>query len=485
MKLKSFIRVGPDLVPAEIELNLMPGLPQILFLGLPDAAMRESAFRIRSALREQGFQLPQAHQVLVHLRPSHLRKTSQGLDLAVAAALLWVTGQLEKPKWLEQNPYFYGELSLKGEVLPPEDLADIDVDPTEMVITGPSGEVPTEHTLVVHKLKDLVAPELARSNAEPVEAHRPALEIESFPEGAARLLEVIAAGEHSALIAGAPGSGKSTLVEAVSPLLEAPVSRAFRTMRRLARTFGREVTWRPVVQPHHSITSLAMIGGGNIPWPGEITRAHGGVLIMDELLEFNPEIQDALREPLDSGQISIARSGNIRCFPASLLLLATTNLCPCGEFTPRRENTACRCTRAVRARSLQRLTGPFVDRFSIFSLTDEWSNLNGGHAVTSTVATQVIADRVGEAIHFRREIRGQLEPNGKINDAVIEDQLSDFQATHLIPDGLRSARRKSAILQVARTLADLRLSEAICNLDLEEAVALCWRTHHRIHSWRE
>jgi magnesium chelatase family protein len=479
MKVHSFIRQGPDLLPVEVELSLMPGLPQISFLGLPDAAMRESALRIRSALREQGFQLPQAHQVLVHLKPTHLRKSSRGLDLAVASALIWETGQLEKPSWLERKPYFYGELSLKGEVVPPDDLGDIETAEGDLLITGDGADLPLGPALVMSSLRDLASPDLLQREGVAIQGERPRLSTESFPREAARLLEVIAAGEHATLIAGAPGSGKSTLVEAVAALLDEPDPRTFRTSRRLARLFGREVSWRPVVQPHHTITPLAMIGGGLNPWPGEITRAHGGVLIMDELLEFHAEIQESLREPLESGSISIARGGHVRTFPASLLLLATTNLCPCGEFTPRRENTFCRCPRAVRARALQRLTGPFVDRFAIFALTDRWADER------ERIPTSEIRTRVEEAIWFRKERRGQLVPNGKLSESMLESQLGSTEKRSMFPEGLRSGRRRLAIMRVARTLADLRGSELISSRDLEEAAELSWRTHERLQAWRE
>ena len=155
-----------------------------------------------------------------------------------------------------------------------------------------------------------------------------------FPQPAAEMAQVIAAGELSALFAGPPGSGKSTLVEAIPAWLEEPSLSEFETTQRLWRRMGHRLNWRPVVQPHHSTTALAMTGGGATLWTGEIARAHGGVLILDEMLEFNPQVQEALREPVETGVLTIARSGRVRKHPAQILLLGTTNLCKCGLFVP-------------------------------------------------------------------------------------------------------------------------------------------------------
>lgn len=484
MKVRSFIRQGSELVPVEVEINLLPGLPQISFLGLPDAALKESSLRIRSALREQGFHLPQAQQIVVHLKPTHLRKSSRGLDLAVAAAILWETEQLEIPEWLRENPYFYGELSLKGEVVVPDDLPDVELKEDNVIVTGAlETDFPMRfRRLVLRELKELFAPEIREARTEPPKFHRPVLEVDDFPELAARLITVVAAGEHATLIAGAPGSGKSTVADAISSFLDEPDIVTFQTSQRVARAFGRQLTWRPLVRPHHSITPTAMIGGGINPWPGEISRAHGGVLVMDELLEFHPDIQEALREPIETGIISIARGGHVRNFPARFLLLATTNLCPCGEFTPTKNQGRCRCSRTVRARALQRLTGPFVDRFAIFTLTDDWSTKD---KPGTRVHRDQIRDEVNRAIFFRQTKRAQNEPNSRLTEAALEKWLGDFQMRFGLPEVLRSRRRRVAILRVARTLADLRESEKISNHDLDEAAALCVRTHSLLQSWRD
>jgi magnesium chelatase family protein len=473
MKVKSYIRIGHELAPVEVELSLSPGLPQILFLGLPDTALKESTLRIRSAIREQGFQLPQAQQVLVHLRPTHLKKSSRGLDLAVAAALLWETGQVECPDLEGLAPTLYGELTLKGEVLRPDDTDEIEDGP---VWTGPGPAMSVQVRELTH-LKDLVSPSWIEAKDSATRVTRPACSVGTFPKPAAEVARVVAAGEHPALFAGPPGGGKSTLVDAIPSWLEEPREDELRLARKIARRVGREITWRPVAKPHHSITPLAMIGGGSSVWAGEISRAHGGVLIMDELLEFHPAIQEALREPMETGSISIVRGGAARTYPARCLLLGTANLCRCGKFVPGKDLNACRCPNAVRKRVVARLSGPFVDRFTMLVFTDEWRK--SGFAVP----VEEIFQGVQSAIEFRKKARGQLLPNAQIPSSEFEQSLTDFQRQHLLDDAtLPSRRRRDAVIRVSRTLADLEGSVSIENRHLDQANRLCVYPHRLLEA---
>ena len=477
MQVRSFIRRGHELATVEVELSLSPGLPQILFLGLPDTALKESALRIRSALREQGFRMPQAHQVLVHLKPTHLRKSSRGLDLAVAAALLWETGQIPKPEGTVQ-PTLYGELTLKGQVVRPDDLEEVEWKDDAPFYTGLGSRPLPFSSFALKDLQMLSEPKFVKGLKEEIEWQRPSPRAPTFTTRAAELAEVIAAGEHATLVAGNPGSGKSTLMDSVASWIEAPRPGDIRQIKQNDRILGQETRWRPIARPHHSITSLAMIGGGSNLWSGEITRAHGGVLILDEMLEFSVAIQDALREPVENGTISIARGGQSKTFPARILLLATTNLCPCGNLSPKERVSRCRCPKMVRRRSLSRLTGPFVDRFAIFSLTEDWNEKE-----TKTVSSDEIQKRVERAIQFRQKARAQMLPNSWTIAEVIEKALDDFQRHQILDaQNFSSRRRRDSTLRVARTLADLRVSEKISNDDLERAVDLCVRTHRQLEA---
>lgn len=478
MRVQSYMRQGDGLAPVDIELTLQPGLPQIHFLGLPDAALRESALRIRSAIRSQGFRLPQTQQILVHLRPAHLRKTSRGLDLAVAAALLWETEQIPPPH--DSTPIVYGALTLAGEVEISDDAGEIET--ASLIITGAGAADLPYATWRLAQLRDLAGqPELIPPSLV-LDWRRPEPSAKSFPRLAAELAEVVATGEHSLLLAGPPGSGKSTLVETIPAWLEEPRRASPRQLRRWERP--GEGAWRPVVRPHHSITPLAMIGGGERLFSGEITRAHGGVLILDELLEFQGEIQEGLREPMETGQITIARGGRVKTYPSRSLVLATTNLCECGYFVPdSRQSDRCRCTRSQRRRSMARLTGPFADRFAILAYSDSWAAERGKGEVLSAR----VAARVAEAIEFRRRERSQELPNALAPFAELERGLSAFQREHLLGDVVScgSRRRFESVVRIARTLADLRASSAISYQDLDRAVALGASGHRRLEDWRE
>ena len=480
MQVRSFIRRGHELANVEVELSLSPGLPQILFLGLPDTGLKESALRIRSALREQGFRMPQAHQILVHLKPTHLRKSSRGLDLAVAAALLWETGQIPKPEGTVL-PTLYGELTLKGQVVRPDDLEEVEWKDDAPFYTGAGPKPLPFSSFVLKDLQMLVEPDFVKGRSEEINWLRPSARAPTFTSRAAELAQVISAGEHATLVAGNPGSGKSTLMDSIASWIEAPRASDIKQIKRSDRLQGQETLWRPVGRPHHSITSLAMIGGGSNLWSGEITRAHGGVLILDEMLEFNSSIQDALREPVENGTISIARSGQQKTFPARILLLATTNLCPCGNLSPKEQVSRCRCPKRVRRQSLSRLTGPFVDRFAIFSLTEDWNEKG-----TKTVSSIEIQRRVAGAIEFRKKVRSQEFPNACAIPNDIEKDLTEFQRAQILDaQNFASRRRRDSTLRVARTLADLRTSERVSNDDLERSVDLCVRTHRQLEAWQD
>lgn len=472
MKVESLVRVGHALIKAEVELSLVPGLPNISIIGLPDQAIKESVLRIRSAIRAQGFELPHAQQILVHIKPTFQRKTSRGLDLAIAAALLWEMGQLSLP---DETPVLYGELTLKGEVVQPDDLGEAPAIARPII----TGKAPTKLQFVTRQiasLAELIENIELTKPADGIDFTRPTPTVKTLPRRAADFAKVSAAGEHSLLLVGPAGSGKSTLAENLPAWIEEPTFDTIKDVRPYWSKKEEALTWRPVLRPHHSITPLAMIGGGSSLWPGEITRAHGGVLFMDELLEFHPDIQEALREPVESGCISLVRAGTSRTYPARVLLVATSNLCACGNFVPRRElSVKCRCVKAVRQKILTRLTGPFVDRFAVIALTDEWN-------VDDSVPIEEIAQDIARAIAYRKA-RGQIVPNSMLTPEVIEDSLGDFEHTIIDRISARSRRRRAALLRVARTLADLRESAAISHEDLEQARILTVQTHRTLEEW--
>jgi magnesium chelatase family protein len=481
MKINSLIQDKNELLPVEVELTLLPGLPGIQFLGLPDQHLKESAFRIKSAIKQSGFQFPTSQQILVNLRPNHKRKTSKGLELAIAAAYLWETEQVPKP--VASSDFFvYGELTLGGEVIEPEDLRENLLREHAVVLTGAvGGEKPAPFRR--HQVKTLA--DLSTPVAKPAELQfeppvRPnEIEKFSFSRQQARLLEILAVGEHSLLLAGPAGSGKTTLTKFVAELLRPPSIKDFRDLRRLHRHFGEEMTWRPVARPHHTTPVMAMIGGGSIPFAGEISRAHCGILVLDELLEYAPTVQEALREPFEEGKIKVVRGGRMVEYPARAQILATTNLCPCGDYTPVKEfrpKGKCRYSLTRCQSYSQRLSGPLVDRFEMLEFTTPLRDFS--------VSGAEIKKRVMAAQEFSRSKDSSAEVCNSRQD--LPRVVASFRPgvmSLLTEEAFSSHRRKQATLRVARTLADLDQSVFVEREHLNEALHWTQLNFERLRRW--
>lgn len=468
MRILSFYKKGIELAPVEVEVNFMRGLPQFQFMGQPDAAIKESQLRIRSAIQQQGFTLPKGQQVLVNLKPPHIKKSSRGLELAVAAAFLWKSGQVQLPD-SEKEIVIYGELGLDGTVSLPDDIDSlVEHDRRVPIWSGfPIREIGYSVN-AVRRLKDLKQPEMVRGEEFVFQLERPEPMPYLFPEKSARLIEMVAAGEHSCLLAGPAGSGKTTVAEAIHQCLMDPEKEDFLLSQRIGKLSGQCVQWRPFVSPHHTVPTLSMIGGGVPPFPGEITRAHGGTLLLDEFLEFPSKVREALREPMEKGMIVVSRRGKPQTYPARFLLLATSNLCVCGDLIPGK-NVGCRFSLTKCRSYSERLSGPILDRFQILSYSHEW-----GTAGKKSV--QQLRERVAAARKFALKSRGQSLPNSRLSDKEVMNLGILQQIDDLLPIESASRRRMRAILRVARTLADLDQSEKVKLNHFDEAIKMSWHT---------
>lgn len=468
MKIKSLIRDQQNLIPAEVEITFLPGLPQIQFLGLPDQMIRESVHRIKSALKIQGFDLPKTHQILVNIRPNYTKKSSRGVELAVAAGILWKTNQIKIPEQLSEM-IVYGELGLEGDVREPEDLA-FHYDGAIQILTGISERKTFSFPrLQIKELRMLAQPVFCAAQVSDQDILRPQDFLEmQFPLAQARLLEVVALGGHSVMLAGPAGSGKTTLAKALAGLMAAPSAEELRQFRKI---FPTTLTWRPVIQPHHSSTPLSLIGGGVPPARGEFARAHKGLLILDEFLEFHPKAQEALREPMEEGLIRLSRSSQVAEFAACAQIVACTNLCPCGDWIPQ---SRVRCSRSLhRCRDyVNRLSGPLVDRFHILFFT---SRFKKGESLSG----QDILNRVEKGREFQRMQRRPMN-NGQLPKEFLKQEMNPFVVENLLPQEFSSRRRELASLRVARTLADLEDSVQIEAEHLEEALEMAWRSFERL-----
>lgn len=446
-KLFSLCRIENQLKPVEVEVTLVPGLPSIQVLGLPDQHLKESASRIKSAIRAQGFEFPQARGVLVNLRPSHFKKTSKGLELAIAAGVLKETGQLE---FASENSIFYGELSLYGEVDQPEDLEDYSGDESFTVTTGrlkfPIHGIPL---MRVDTLRELENPKnCLNKNKWPFVRPEFGLDFQ-FPLSQARVLEIAAVGKFNSLLAGPSGSGKTTMGQFLHTLSENFTWEDIRVASANARGNWKEQKWRPLIRPHHTTPTASLLGGGNQVWMGEIAKANGGLLLMDEFLEFSPVIQEALREPMEEKKIRVARGGKYKEYPFQTQIVATTNLCPCGDWTPEKI-VRCRFSLRKCQATLSRLSGPIVDRFEVMSF----------------MKANPLEARVSGA-----DILKKVEATRAWIEKTPDRDLTAESLHILFPNSMQSHRRRHATLRVARVLADLDQSPELERKHLLEALS--------------
>ncbi len=477
MLVKSFVKTEFGFRPMTVEVVLVPGVSQIQILGLPDQIIRESSKRIIAALRHQKFKIPPGKQVLVNLHPSDLRKSGQGLDLAIALGILLESEQVEVADFDFGKDYCYGSLSLKGEVQAPADLHLLNFENFKHKVLTGRGDLPWRFPVEeIAELKEInkkvfVPGQPNKFQPEPLPYNSEML----FDSTLARLMALCALGEHNLLMAGFAGSGKTTLVENLATILNLPDDKSFLESKKYWMLSGRDLRGRPIVQPHHSATPSSMIGGGRPLKFGEISLAHGGALILDELLEFHPLVQSALREPMEKGVIYLSRMGTRQLFPARSLILATTNLCPCGQFQPG-ATYRCQCSSLRLRNYVEKLSGPFLDRFAIFHIT-------GKPPLSLKVSLREIKQEVDEAREFQKESRSQKCTNQDLSILELMEQLDSGVDESLFPHS-KSHRRRQSLLRVARSLADLEFSEKIKQLHLEEAQNWTARDIYKLERFR-
>ena len=458
MKFFSFVKDGCCFTPVEIQVSLIPGLPEVKFTGLVDTAIKESAVRLKSAFRKSGFNWPARQQMVINLSPAYIKKSSPGMDLALASAILWKTGQMDFAHYGRPSLYFYGELDLKGRCFTPEDWKSLPLkEGQSLVIGGLEGKNYKSNIYSAENLRELFSGRLLKKEDWTERLKAPETPDIFFSQQASELLQITAVGEHALLLCGAAGSGKTTLAEHLYFLLAPPNKSELDQLERLLHSTPQ---WRPFISPHHTTSPLSVIGGGAPLFPGEISKAHGGVLFLDEYLEFHPKVQEALREPVEKGEIRIVRKGRSAVFPARFVLTATSNLCPCGDYEPHRP---VRCAYSLRRCQsyLDRLSGPMMDRFDLLVFSKDWDG-------EKTLSLKSLKEGVEKARRFRLEDRGQKEPNARLTLGPLKAMLSQ-SADPLLPQGF-SHRRQRALLRTARTFSDLKGESEISPHSVEKAL---------------
>jgi magnesium chelatase family protein len=483
---RTFALIGVAAEPVHVEVDIGGGLPSFTIVGLPDAAVRESRERVRSALVNSGFKYPQ-HRITANLAPADLRKAGPGFDLAIAAAVLVASGQL--PRTVLDRYALAGELALDGAIRPvPGALAMAEGakgwgmsgvavapgDAAQAALVGGLEVLPLDH---VTRLRDLAEGSIvAVPPASPPEIpddDLPDLEDLRGHPALRRCLEVAAAGGHSILLIGPPGGGKTLALNRLPSLLP-PLSRnEVIEVTRIAGVCGENGgprVRRPFRAPHHTVSGRALVGGGSPPRPGEVTRAHRGVLFLDELGEFRRDALEALRVPLEEGVVTVTRTTGTVSLPCRFMLVAASNPCPCGNGP---DSGECECHPGAVSRYMAKLSGALADRIDITftveppppeELTEE------GSEGSSAVRERVLAARAAQ-----EERLGPGRANADMTPSELRRHCRlDPASRRTLDEGHRklglSARGWDRCLRLARTIADLSGEERISVEHVSEAI---------------
>ncbi len=480
---------GLDAPEVNVEVHLSGGLPSLSIVGLPETAVKESKDRVRSAIQNSGFEFPR-RRITINLAPADLKKEGGRFDLPIALGILAASGQLPAAK-MRATEYF-GELSLGGELRGIRGALSAAlaagraghsavmpmVNGCEAALAGDVRLMGARHLLEVvrHVTGEDILQRVTPFENLPETHEGPDLADVIGQHRARRALEIAAAGGHSLLMIGPPGTGKSMLaarLPGVLPTLSDAEALEVASIRSVAGHSFNIAAFRrrPFRSPHHTASPIAMVGGGTHPRPGEISLAHNGVLFLDELPEFDRRVLEVLREPMETGCIHISRAAEQATYPARFQLIAAMNPCPCGFFGDPEDR--CRCAPAQIRRYRNRLSGPVVDRIDLHVNVSRIApavivRQRSNSETTAAVTIRVVAARTR-----------QLERQGTVNAVLSDNKVSDYcrisaRSAAILEQAISklglSARGYQKIVRLARTIADLANEERISLTHVSEAI---------------